>query len=231
MADAVAEARVVLSLVTADQALEAAQAAAGHITRDALYLDMNSVAPAAKRAAADAIEAAGARYIDVAVMAPVAPAALAVPLLLAGACAEAGESELRALGFASVGVVGAQIGRASLIKMVRSVLIKGIEAVSAECLLAAHAAGVLDEVLVSLGDDWPMRLNYNLERTLVHGERRAAEMEQAARTLRDLAVTPALTLATISRQRELGALRLHPVPELLSDKLERVAAARKAMQP
>ena len=72
---------------------------------------MNSVAPETKRAAARAVEAAGARYVDVAVLAPVSPARMAVPLLLAGDAAGDAEAALAALGFANIRVVGKEIGR------------------------------------------------------------------------------------------------------------------------
>jgi 3-hydroxyisobutyrate dehydrogenase-like beta-hydroxyacid dehydrogenase len=228
VADAVKDAGLVLSLVTADQALEAAHAAAAHIASGVLYFDMNSVAPATKQAAASAIEGRGGRYVDVAVMSPVRPAALATPLLVSGPHADLAMMALRALGFTSVAAAGAEVGRASLIKMVRSVLIKSVEAVSAECLLAAHAAGVVDEVLDSLGPEWAARLDYNLERVLDHGERRAAEMEEAAHTLRDLGIDPVMTAGAILRQRELGALGLGGVAAALLEKLDRIAAVKKA---
>ena len=83
LAEALDGALVVLSLVTADQALKAALVGAAHLSAGALWCDMNSVSPDTKRAAARAVTAAGGRYVDVAVLAPVDPAGLAVPLLLA----------------------------------------------------------------------------------------------------------------------------------------------------
>ncbi|MBC7312161.1 MAG: NAD(P)-dependent oxidoreductase, partial [Rhizobium sp.] len=75
---------LVFSLVTADQALEAARACAPHLIPGALWLDCNSCAPQTKQAAAEIVEAAGGRYVDVAVMAPVYPKRHEVPLLLSG---------------------------------------------------------------------------------------------------------------------------------------------------
>ena len=83
-AAALHDAVAALSLVTADQALLAAEADAPLLPRGAFWFDMNSVAPGTKRAAAEAIAAAGGRYVDVAVMAPVHPARTAVPLLVSG---------------------------------------------------------------------------------------------------------------------------------------------------
>ena len=215
---------LILSLVTADQALAVAEAAAALIAPGALYCDLNSVAPQTKQAAAQAIEAAGGHYVDVAVMAPVDPARLNVPLLLSGARAGEAEERLRALGFANSRVVGADVGRASSIKMIRSVMVKGIEALTAECVLAADAADVLDEVLASLDASekarpWEARADYNLDRMLVHGTRRAAEMEEVVKTLEGLGTGAAMTRGTVARQRAIGALGVKAPPEGLARKL------------
>ncbi len=222
LSDALAGAALVLSLVTADQALAAAEAAAACLPHGAIFCDMNSVAPDTKRAAAQAIAAAGGRYVDVAVMAPVHPARLGVPLLLSGPDAAAGEAALAARGFTKIRVVGDDIGRASTIKMLRSVIFKGMEALTAECVLACHRADVLDEVLASLGAEWPALADYRLDRMMVHGVRRAAEMEESAKTLTALGVEPLMTRGTIARQRALGSLQISPIPDTLDAKLERL---------
>ena len=204
-AAALGEAEVVLSLVTADAALEAARQYAPLMPEGALWCDMNSVAPQTKREAAAAVEAAGGRYVDVAVMAPV-DQGLAVPLLLAGRHAAAALPPLEALGFSNIRLVGDEVGRASAIKMIRSVMVKGIEALSWECAAAAEAADVYDEIAASLDASekpvgWATRFAYNRERMETHGLRRAAEMEESARTLEGLGVEPVMTRGTVQRQR------------------------------
>lgn len=230
-AEALDGARVTLSVVTADQALRAAEEGAAHLAPDALWLDCNSVAPDTKRVAAKAVETAGGRYVDVAVMAPVNPAKKAVPLLLSGPHAAAGAEALHAMGFTSVQQAGPNIGDASAIKMIRSVMVKGLEALTTECVIAAYRAGVADAVLASLDASWKMqswadRADYNLDRMLVHGLRRAAEMEEAAKTLADLGVVPVMTRGTIARQRALGTLDLAP-PDGLGAKLAAIEALGK----
>lgn len=208
-AGAVAGASLVLSLVTADQALHVARECAGLIAAETLFCDMNSVAPGTKREAARAFAEAGRRYVDVAVMAPVDPARMAVPLNISGPDAGAAESLLHAAGFTRTAIVGEAIGRASAIKLVRSVMVKGLEALTAEMMLAAHAEGVADAVLASLDASekpisWATRADYNLDRMLVHGHRRATEMAEAARMLRDLGIDPLMTESTVRRQQALG---------------------------
>ena len=104
-----------------------------------------------------------------------------------------------------------EVGAAAALKMIRSVMIKGIEALTAECFLAAQRAGITDEVAASLTNnypalDWPKVIAYNLERMASHGIRRADEMEQVAVTLAELGIAPLMTQATVARQRQMGEL-------------------------
>lgn len=218
-AQTLAGAEAILSLVTADQAVSAAKQCAHSLERDALWFDMNSVAPETKRAAAATIEAAGGRYVDVAVMAQVLPKRRGVPLLLSGSHAVAGADALRVLGFSDVTIVAGAVGTASSIKMIRSVMVKGMEALTAECALAAEAAGVRNAVFASLDASWSQaswteRADYNLERMMVHGTRRAAEMEEVVATLDGLGIGSAMARATRKRQAAIGALGLSSPPGL-----------------
>lgn len=220
--DALAGSRVVVSLVSADQALIAAQNAAHHITPGAHYFDMNSVAPDTKSVAAAVIEAAGGRYVDVAIMAPVNSARLNVPLLVSGPDADRAVAVLLGLGFTHLRSVGSDVGRAATIKMLRSVIYKGLEALTAECVMACQKAGVLDEVSESLGTGWGAKADYRLDRIMTHGTRRAAEMEEVVKTLEGLGIDPVMTRGTVLRHREIGALGIKDVPEGLHAKLEKL---------
>jgi 3-hydroxyisobutyrate dehydrogenase-like beta-hydroxyacid dehydrogenase len=208
-ADAVRDADIVVSAVTAAASVEAAQSVKPHLAGTPIFLDINSVSPGRKQETAKLLGGA-ARYVDVAVLAPIHPARHRTPLLLAGPDAEAVAPTLHALDMRAA-IAGAEIGAAAAIKMVRSVMIKGIEALTLECFLAAARAGVVDEVAASLknnypGLDWAKVIPYNLERMASHGERRAAEMEEVAATLRELGVEPLMTMATVKRQREMGEI-------------------------
>ena len=216
--EALAGRAMVLSLVTADSALPAAQEYAAFLPRGAIWADCNSVAPDTKRQAAAAVEAAGGCYVDVAVLAPVDPARLNVPLLLAGREAGRAETMLREAGFTNIRIVGEDVGRASAIKMIRSVMVKGIEALTAEMMLAAREAGVVEEVLSSLDASekawpWAKRAAYNIERMVTHGARRAAEMEESAKTLSGLGIEPMMTGGTVLRQRDMAGRKDRLVEE------------------
>jgi len=208
-ADAVQEAELIVSAVTAASSVEAAESVKAHLRGKPFFLDINSVSPGRKQDSARLLGTA-ARYIDVAVLAPIYPSRHQTPLLIAGPDSQAVAPTLSALGMRA-SIAGAEIGAAAAIKMVRSVMIKGIEALTLECFLAAARAGVIEEVAVSMrnnypGLDWAKVVPYNLERMAVHGERRAAEMEEVAETLRELGVEPLMTNATVKRQREMGEI-------------------------
>ena len=205
-----ARSQIVISAVTAAASVAAAQSVKAHLAGQPFLLDINSVSPGRKQETAKLL-GDSARYVDVAVLAPIHPARHQTPMLLAGPHAAAVAPMLAALGMRAT-IAGAEVGAAAAIKMVRSVIVKGIEALTLECFLAAARAGVVDEVANSLknnypGLDWSKIVPYNLERMAVHGERRAAEMEEVAETLRELGVEPLMTLATVKRQRRDGSGR------------------------
>jgi 3-hydroxyisobutyrate dehydrogenase-like beta-hydroxyacid dehydrogenase len=208
-ADAVRETDIVVSAVTAASSVEAARSVAPHLSGNPYYLDINSISPGRKQETAKLL-GAGARYVDVAVIAAIHPARHRTPMLIAGPHASGVMPLLRELDM-QFSPAGAEVGAAAAIKMIRSVMIKGIEALTLECFLAAARAGVLDEVAASLNNnypslDWPQVVEYNVERMINHGERRAAEMEEVAATLRELGIDPLMVEATVARQREMGAL-------------------------
>jgi 3-hydroxyisobutyrate dehydrogenase-like beta-hydroxyacid dehydrogenase len=211
-ADAVHDADIVVSAVTAAASVAAARSVKAHLAGKPFFLDINSVSPGRKQETAKRLGGA-ARFVDVAVLAPIHPARHRTPLLLAGPHADAVAPKLAALDMRAT-VAGPEIGAAAAIKMVRSVMVKGIEALTLECFLAAARAGVVDEVAASLknnypGLDWAKVIPYNLERMASHGERRAAEMEEVAATLRELGIEPLMTSATVKRQREMGEIGAH----------------------
>ena len=208
--DAVRETDMVISAVTAASSVDAARSVAPHLSGRPYYLDINSVSPGRKQETANLLGGDGARYVDVAVVAAIHPARHRTPLLISGPHAEEISPLLRELEM-QLTVVGPEIGSAAAIKMIRSVMIKGIEALTLECFLAASRAGVLEEVTASLKNnyptlDWAKIADYNLERMASHGERRAAEMEESAATLRELGLDPLMVDSTVKRQREMGAI-------------------------
>ncbi len=205
-------AALVFSLVTADQVVCAAQSFAQHIKRNTLYFDGNSCAPETKRRAASVIENAGGRYVDMAILAPVLPKLHQTPAIICGPHAAAGLAVLTHLNMSAATIAG-DIGAAAAVKMIRSVIVKGFEAVTMEATLAGARAGVLDAVLASLEHSdpdfgWTGRASYTLERMTRHGTRRAAEMREAVATVQELGVNARMSKATVDWQAVIGALEL-----------------------
>lgn len=212
-ADAARDAEMVIAAVTAASSLDAAQSVALHLQGQPFYLDVNSVSPGRKQATAKMLGDA-ARYVDVAIVAAIYPARHKSPMMLAGPYADSVEPAMKALGMRTQ-IVGSEVGAAAAIKMVRSVMIKGIEALTLECFLAASRAGVVDQVAASLKNnyptlDWNKLSEYNIERMASHGIRRAAEMREVAETLRELGVAPLMTDGTIERQQQMGEIGRQP---------------------
>ncbi|PLX44192.1 MAG: 3-hydroxyisobutyrate dehydrogenase [Hyphomicrobiales bacterium] len=211
-ADALTQAEVIFSVVTADQALSAAESAARHIAPGALYFDCNSCSPGTKRRAAAAISKAGGFYVDTAVMGPVHPHLNKVPLLIAGDQTEQAVQALTALEMNGEIVDGAA-GAASAIKMTRSIMMKGLEALFVECVLAGRSAGVDEVVLDSLevtfpGFEFKTKAAYMLERVMTHGLRRAAEMREVAVTVEELGLPGRMAGASTEWQQQIGDLGL-----------------------
>lgn len=209
--DAVRGADIVFSAVTAASNLEAARQAAPGLAAGQFYVELNSVSPNRKREAAE-IVGSRARFVGMAVMAPVHPLRHRTPVLISGPAAAEIMPLLRRCGM-DVDEAGEDVGAAAAVKMVRSVMVKGLGALTQECFLAARRAGVEDRIIASLTQsypmiDWAKFADYNLERMATHGLRRAAEMRDVCETLESLGVEPALTRGTVAREQRTGDARL-----------------------
>jgi len=205
LAEALHGAKLVISAVTATAATDVARAAAPLLQAGQVLLDINSISPDAKRANARLVEASGAAYVEAAVMAPVPPQRLKTPMLLGGPRAAELAAALSALGLNTT-AVATDIGVASAIKMCRSVMIKGIESLTVECLRAARHYGAEDAVLASLAATFPsmgwtaQQPDYLVSRVAEHGRRRASEMREVAATVAAAGIEPRMARATAESQ-------------------------------
>lgn len=198
-AEASAEARVVVSAVTASAALAVAEQAAVYLRPGQLYLDVNSASPETKRKSATFVQSTGADYVEGAVMAAVGGPGLKVPILAGGPRAEAAAALLNGLGM-NLTPYATEHGLASATKLSRSIVMKGLEAILLECSAAARHWGVEKEVIASLqatypGMDWAKLVTHCGERVATHGLRRSQEMGEAADMLAEMGQDPALCRA------------------------------------
>lgn len=193
------KATLIISAVTASNTLAVAQEVAPHIPPGTLFLDFNSASPGTKAQCAALIDAAGGYYVEAGVMTSVPPYGIKVPMLLGGAKAEMLAGLLRPLGL-DVTPVAETIGVASAIKMCRSVMIKGLEAIVIESYTTARAYGVEEHMIPTLyetfpGIDWNQQGAYFFSRVAQHGKRRAEEMREAANTVRESGFEPFMAAA------------------------------------
>ncbi|GMQ90553.1 MAG: NAD(P)-dependent oxidoreductase [Gammaproteobacteria bacterium] len=215
LVDSVAElarrSEIIVSTVVSSVAVTVAREAAPHLNERHFYMDLNSTSPAVKQEAASVVGASGARFVEAAVMAGVPPLGHKVPMLLCGEAAPGLIARLSAYGM-ELEDFGPEIGRATATKMFRSIVVKGLEALFLECVLAASRYGVSERVLEYVGTgypgiDWNKLAHYLIGRTAIHGERRAHEMTEVAKTLSAMGIEPIMADAAarrISSFAELG---------------------------
>src|SRR5258708_18504460 len=203
--EAVRDAELVISAVTAASDIDAARSVISGLEAGTFYLDVNSVSPSMKQACSEIIDGARGRYVEAAVMTPIAPKRIASSMLLGGPHAADFITRAQPLGFSGAKVFSQIIGQASATKMCRSVIIKGTEALLLESMIAARHYGVEKAVLDSLSDlmpvgDWDRLARYMISRALEHGTRRAEEMRESAKTVAEAGLVPLMTEATAERE-------------------------------
>jgi 3-hydroxyisobutyrate dehydrogenase-like beta-hydroxyacid dehydrogenase len=196
---------LILSAVTASNTLAVAREAAPFIRPGTVFLDLNSASPGTKQQCAALIDAAGGHYVEAGVMTSVPPYGIKVPMLLGGARAAELAPVLTGWGM-DAKVVSDRLGVASAIKMCRSVMIKGLEALVIESYSTARAYGVEDHVLPTLQEtfpsiDWSAQGAYFFSRVVQHGQRRAEEMRESANTVREAGFEPFMASAIANKQQ------------------------------
>lgn len=201
-------ATILIAAVTASSARTAATQIApflnSGLNSQHLYTDINSVSPALKQEIGAIIDRTGAGFVEAAVMAPIPPYGHRVPMLLGGSGAARFTFIMTPFGM-RLEVLPGKVGTAAAVKMCRSIVVKGLEALLFECVLGASRYGAEDRVFESLdetfpGIDWNKLAHYMIGRSVVHGERRAHEMEEVAETLRAIGINPIMAEATARRQ-------------------------------
>lgn len=208
IAELVGRADIVLSTVTATEALEVAQEAAQTLKPGQIYMDLNSTSPMVKQAIAEVVNPTGARFVEVAVMDGVPGKNEKVPMLLVGTAAKDVIEAFTPYGV-NMREFGTEYGRAAATKMFRSVLVKGLEALLQECVLGAETYGVADEVFQSMnrsyaGKNFDDLAHFLIGRTAIHGARRGHELEEVADTLRAIGYEPFMCDAGAKRLKWLS---------------------------
>jgi 3-hydroxyisobutyrate dehydrogenase-like beta-hydroxyacid dehydrogenase len=226
------DADLVLSAVTGDRAVEAARAAAAFLKPGAIYLDVNT-APKATMVEVDRVLGGRATVVDCAILGLIATNGARAPLLLSGPGAGAMETFLNARGCRARSIGGA-VGDASAVKLLRSVVMKGLEALLIEAFVAAERQGLRDQAIEALADLGQIPTATTIATLLTthlrHGRRRAVEVDEVREML---AMTGApsrmtdATAATFARSLEAGIVG-DETPPGLAEALARLVAAHRA---
>ena len=230
-------ARVLFSTVTCAKAKEAASQSAPFLKPEHIYADLNSVSPALKQEIEQVIVESGAGFVEAAVMSPVPGHGHRAPMLLGGKTAAAFAQLMTPFGM-RLEVVSETVGTAAATKMFRSIIVKGLEALMLECVLAATPYGADERVFSSLsesfpGIDWQRLADYMVSRVVIHGERRAREMEEVAETLESLGIEPMMADAAARRQDWCAKLGVSAQfgregPKTYREALEAIAACTRS---
>ncbi|WP_375202800.1 NAD(P)-dependent oxidoreductase [Hyphococcus sp.] len=234
--DAARDADIIISAVTAAQTLHAAEDVVTAIKKNAVYLDLNSASPNVKSKAADLINKAGGKYVEASVMSPIGPKRIACPMLFGGPYAKDFLPAAYSLGFNGAQFFSSDYGKAAAAKMCRSIVVKGVEALLTESLLSARHYGVDETVVASLSDlfpgpDWEKLSAYMISRALEHGGRRAEEMREVAKTVKEAGLSPLMSSACAERQDLSAAHRYALDNKDLPDMLDAILNGRGPERP
>lgn len=194
---------VVLSLVTPATAVVAAEAFAPYARDGVLYVDLNSTAPRSKHEVlarlptarvVDGVMTGGGIMLD----------AARIPISIAGPAGQQAVDLLNAAGL-NAALVGAEVGAAAALKMLRSVVVKGMEALWTEALLAADRLDVVEPLFAMVEetlDRWPTRdfASMLVMTHVAHAGRRQVEAEMVRETVTGAGVEPIMSSAVVARQ-------------------------------
>jgi 3-hydroxyisobutyrate dehydrogenase-like beta-hydroxyacid dehydrogenase len=212
LAAALSGARLAISAVPAAAAAEVSRRSAEFLEPGALFVDLTPDHPDRKAAAAELVGRHEGHYVDAAVLGTVIASGFGVPMLASGPGAADWAILAGSLGM-SVDAIEGPAGLASTVKLLRSVYMKGRDALVAETMLAARRYGVEAELLPTIagpGEEVPFP--ELVERVLcslaLHAGRRADELELSADLLRAVGVEPLVTSGASRRLRSIAALQL-----------------------
>ncbi len=205
-------AQAVLSVVPLGASAEIAGMCLPLIRPGGIFIDLSAAPPAAKEAAARSAATRGVLYADGAVLGTVAVSGAGVPIVVAGTGA-ATFRDLTGPARLSVDVLAGGAGQAARLKLIRSVYMKGRDALVLEMLLAAHRHGLEDAVVASIAGPAEQVSFHDLSERILgslarHGARRADELEASSAELRATGIEPVMTAAGADRLRRLALLGL-----------------------
>jgi len=184
--------------VTGDLTLRVLEGLLPWLSRGTVVVDLTTASPADKRDAQERASAVGVRYVDAVILGAIALTGARTPLLAAGPHASKAMEPFMALGANVKCLPSASAGDAAALKLLRTILTKGLETLAVECLVAAEAQGVRAELYEAMSDvddtGFTNFLDMLVRTHVVHAERRMHEVARAQQQLQNLGF-PASMLA------------------------------------
>lgn len=203
---------LIVAAIPANFACKAGLSALPHLRPDQCYVDVSTASPGVKSELGAAFREAGVSFADAAMMGPLPIFAHKVPMLVCGDGADIWCDFLNRHGGRAEKIEG-EAGTATKIKLVRSVFMKGLEALFVETFLFARRCGVEKLILESLAstlDNDPFEktaLRMSAADT-VHAERRAHEVAESIWLMEELGVAPIMAEAIRTRLERSAATGL-----------------------
>jgi 3-hydroxyisobutyrate dehydrogenase-like beta-hydroxyacid dehydrogenase len=193
--DVLATADVFLSIVPPAAAVELARRVRGALATSSarpMFVDCNAIAPKTMRSVAAIFADAGAPVVDVGIIGP-APRQGAKPtrFYVSGE----GRARLLELEVPELALIdlGAELGRASAMKMVYAAMNKGVDALYTAVLMAAEQLGVRAELMTEFHDSQTQaaeRMAARIPYLAATAARFTGEMREIAATFASAGVTP-----------------------------------------
>ena len=207
--DMLGSADLIVSALPAKYSLAAAREAAGYATAARLFVDVSTAKPSEKREMEQLFAGKGILFADGAMLGPLPTYGHTVPILASGSGASGWAEMMTPFGM-KIDLAEGPAGAASSIKLVRSVFMKGLEALLVETFLFAKKSGAEEIVLESLAETLNVPFQNTARRMiaadLVHAERRAFEVGESVELMKDLGIEPIMAEAVIRRLKKSAAL-------------------------
>lgn len=200
---------VVISALPAKYSLGSAKDVLACSIRAGLFVDVSTAKPDVKREMEGLFKEKGIKFADGAMLGPLPTYGHRVPILSSGNGAADWANMMVPFGM-KIELTEGEAGAASSIKLVRSVFMKGLEALLVETFLFAKKSGAEDIVMESLAETLKVPFENTAQRMiaadLVHAERRAFEVKESIELMRDLAIEPIMAEAVVKRLEKSAAL-------------------------
>lgn len=226
MADLLKQSDVVISALPAKYTMDAAREALGYEIAAHLFVDVSTAKPEVKKELEQLFAKKGIDFADGAMLGPLPTYGHTVPILASGKGAASWAEMMNPWGM-KIELTEGAAGTASSIKLIRSVFMKGLEALLVETFLFAKKSGAEELVLNSISETLKVPFRDTAKRMiaadLVHAERRSFEVGESIELMKDIGVEPIMAGAIVRRlqksaslgtREELGGVPPKSLPEV-----------------